>query len=202
MEQGPMSPSSLGRKSPRALRSPTRHYPLRLQTKAVPRSRTHNTVRVTQRLQSRPAYTLDYTSWSALLKLDWFSVVMSSIGSGLFSRLSRNSVRERLSPLLGEGFSRLLRLWVCDPPTSVLLCEFLLKAAGSDDLEESLRKWNKPIKGTSELGLQEKKSSRRCVALWTLVFRSAFIIWADALPHPSHGAASAKLYPWCQSNSK
>ena len=44
--------------------------------------------------------------------------------------------------------------------------EFLFQAAGSDDLEESLRKkWNKPKKGTSELGLQEKKSSRRCVAL-------------------------------------
>lgn len=33
---------------------------------------------------------------------------MSSIGSGLFSRLSRNSVRELLSPLLGEGFSWLM----------------------------------------------------------------------------------------------
>lgn len=33
---------------------------------------------------------------------------MSSIGSGLFSRLSRNSVRELLSPLLGEGISWLM----------------------------------------------------------------------------------------------
>lgn len=45
-----------------------------------------------------------------LLRLGLFSVVMSSIsiGSGLFSRLSRNSVRELLSPLLGEGFSWLM----------------------------------------------------------------------------------------------
>ena len=53
---------------------------------------------------------LDFLLRKDLLRLGLFSVVMSSIsiGSGLFSRLSRNSVRELLAPLLGEGFSWLM----------------------------------------------------------------------------------------------
>lgn len=117
MEQGPMSHSSLGRKSPRALRSPTLHYPLRLQTNSVPRSRTHNTVRATQTKSACIYFGLDFlirNFWD----VGWFSVVMSSIGSGLFSRLSRNSVRELLSPLLGEGYSWLMGfgLWTSQTP--------------------------------------------------------------------------------------
>ena len=61
---------------------------------------------------------LDFLIRKDLLRLGWFSVVMSSIGSGLFSRLSRNSVRELLSPLLGEGFSWLMGfgLWTSRTP--------------------------------------------------------------------------------------
>ena len=63
---------------------------------------------------------LDFLLRKDLLRLGLFSVVMSSIsiGSGLFSRLSRNSVRELLSPLLGEGFSWLMGflLWTSRTP--------------------------------------------------------------------------------------
>lgn len=46
---------------------------------------------------------------------------MSSIGSGLFSRLSRNSVRELLSLLLGEGFSWLMGFGLSNLANTCLL---------------------------------------------------------------------------------